>query len=144
MHDTKFPVPHWPTVEAHTDSLAVASGWVACTSPNLRFWLRQVCSWSELALSVCHCVRRTYCGSGCSPPLDLCLKMRCNEPGSANWQPEADPPSQLNQVKSSQKSAKRRMESLTINVCCLKPWNFETDGYAAWERQYLTKKDLEL
>ena len=88
------------------------------------FWLCQVCSWSGLALSICRWIRRTCCGPGCSPPFNLSLRRRCNEPGSANLQPEAGPPSQLNQVNSSQNSTKRRMDSSRINVLLFEVMKF--------------------
>ena len=88
------------------------------------FWLCQVCSWSGLALSVCCWIRRTCCGPGCSPPFNLSLRRRCNEPGSANLQPEAGPPPQLNQVNSSQNSTKRRMDSSRINVLLFEVMKF--------------------
>lgn len=111
----------------------------ACTSPILLFRLTQVCSHRQLALSFCHCIRRACCELICSHHFSLCFRMRRDEPSSAILQPEADPPTQLSQVKSSQNSVNYRMKSLRTNVSGFNSRNFGIDDYAALLWQYLIK-----
>lgn len=117
MTGMAFPGAHWLAAEAHINGLAVAStvGGLHFSTPPLLTSSSVFLQWS----CVCHCVRRTYwCWVGCFHPSNLCLRTRHNAPGSANLQPEADPLSQLKQVKSSQNSGQHMMDSLTINIRC--------------------------